>query len=379
MACPMMKTIRTPRPRSHLKYLFLGWILLGCIAWHAEATYQFRVGDRLQILVMEHPDYSATMEVEPDGHITYYFGEVTAAGRSPEQLAEVIREQLTSYISQPVVAVIPRIRNDGFFVLGAVGQPGDYPLPADGEISLIQALAISGGLQAESANTSRIEILRPKEGESKIYDLSTPQVREVTIHAGDVVWVQRLGQIHVSGQVQTPGSFFIRQPVNVARALALAGGPLYDIADTSKISIYGADGSDVILDSQKENPNKYILKNGDVVYVPHAYQETKLFVLGYVHNPGSHEVKRPVTPLEAVALGGGVIEAVADLKNARLIRANGTVETLNLLDFFEGQMTEPTLLYPGDTLQVPRKRQINWSLVLSLLSVVSVTVSILRR
>jgi len=64
-------------------------------------------GDGLQIFVWDHPDLSTTVQVRPDGRIsTPLVEDLTAAGRSPTQLARDVEAVLSDYVRSPVVTVI---------------------------------------------------------------------------------------------------------------------------------------------------------------------------------------------------------------------------------------------------------------------------------
>lgn len=357
-------------------------LLLVCLAFSSlslssEAVYQAQPGDRLQIVVMGYPDYSILVEVRPDGYITYFGGELRAADKNIDDLAASIRERLVAYIPQPMVAVLPTRQGKQFFVLGEVTTPGPYPMPMGRPLSLMQAVGAAGGPRGSSADLSRVDLLRSVTGPVETYDLSAIPPVSVEVSAGDVIWIRRLPQIQVSGQVQNPGSFVVARAVSLAEALALAGGAVHDFADTTHLEIHRADGSTTSTDLLSEPAT--ILRDGDMLHVPHAYQEQRIFVLGNVHSPGAYEVKAPISPLEAMALAGGAVEGAANLEKVWLIRQNGETSRLDLEAAYEGQANELLLLRPGDTLQIPRRRQINWSLILSLLSIVSVTVNLIQK
>ena len=174
--------------------------------------------------------------------------------------------------------------------------------------------------------------------------------------------------------------------IRIDHALARAGGPIYDEADLSALVIVRAAGEkiEVSLSEQfwrdvKDGNNNHYLYDGDVLYVPDAYKIEKVYVLGYVQNPGPQKVRGPMTPMQAIALAGGVKEE-ADIEKARIVRKNGSVQVVNLKQDKSRPLDNPeVLLYGGDTLEIPKRFLINWSLILSFISVASVAVGILMR
>ena len=96
--------------------------------------------------------------------------------------------------------------------------------------------------------------------------------------------------------------------------------------------------------------------------------------LATCENPGEHKVRGPIAPLKAIALAGGR-EKGANLEKVKITRKDGTVQEVNLNAPQEAEI----LLYPGDMLDIPKGRQINWSVVLSFITVTSALVSILTR
>jgi protein involved in polysaccharide export with SLBB domain len=103
-------------------------------------------------------------------------------------------------------------------------------------------------------------------------------------------------------------------------------------------------------------------------------------VLGYVHNPGAYKIRRPVTPLEALALAGGAIMEAANLEKVKVRKTDGSIQLVDITSYYK-EMQSPldVKLYPGDTIEISKRFQLNWSQILTLLSVVSITVSIVRR
>jgi polysaccharide export outer membrane protein len=121
----------------------------------------FRIGreDVLDIAVWRDGDLSRVLPVRPDGFISIpILGDVKAEGRTPVELAELIRNGLTPYVLEPKVTVIVReVNSSRVYVTGEVSRPGSYPLR--GRVSMLQAVALAGGFSA-FADTGGILLIR---------------------------------------------------------------------------------------------------------------------------------------------------------------------------------------------------------------------------
>ena len=94
-----------------------------------------------------------------------------------------------------------------------------------------------------------------------------------------------------------------------------------------------------------------------VLFVPNAIKIEKIYVTGYVREPGAQDVRGPVTINKAIASAGG-FEDEADANKLFIHRADGTNIEHN---YVVGK--DETLLYPGDTLEVKKRFQLNWGLI----------------
>src|SRR5580765_2152055 len=76
-------------------------------ATQAVKAYQIGVDDVVQVSVWRNPELGITVPVRPDGKISVpLIGDVAAGGRTPEQVADDIKQKLTAYVRDPQVAVI---------------------------------------------------------------------------------------------------------------------------------------------------------------------------------------------------------------------------------------------------------------------------------
>lgn len=123
------------------------------------AEYRFVAGDKVRIEVYKDAQLSQSVQIRPDGKITMpLIGDVTAVNQTPTELRQTITQSLKEYMTNPSVTVIVvETVVPTAYVMGEVRTPGSVPL--QGEISVLQALALSGGL-TEFAKSGDIRVLR---------------------------------------------------------------------------------------------------------------------------------------------------------------------------------------------------------------------------
>jgi polysaccharide export outer membrane protein len=123
------------------------------------AEYRLVTGDKVRIEVYKDTQLSQSVQIRPDGKITMpLIGDVTAVNQTPTELRQRITESLKEYMTNPSVTVIVvETVVPTAYVMGEVRSPGAVPLQRD--LSVLQALALSGGL-TEFAKSGDIRILR---------------------------------------------------------------------------------------------------------------------------------------------------------------------------------------------------------------------------
>ncbi|MFZ5760588.1 MAG: polysaccharide biosynthesis/export family protein [Thermodesulfobacteriota bacterium] len=124
-----------------------------------EKDYLIGVGDVLEVQVWQEPDLSRTVKVRLDGRISLPLtGDIQAAGKSVEELDRLLEEKIAALVTEPAVSVIlVENRSRRYYVVGQVGQPGEFPI--EYPLTLLQAIARSGGFQ-EWAKREEIRVVR---------------------------------------------------------------------------------------------------------------------------------------------------------------------------------------------------------------------------
>ena len=155
-------------------------------AFH-EATiqpYRLDAGDRLRITVFEQTGLTNTYSVDQAGYVAFpLIGSVPARGRTIQELESVIAAKLLQgYLREPDVSIeVDRYRS--IFVMGEVGQAGQYSYVAG--MTVQNAIAVAGGFSPR-ANQANVDVTRKING-----DIMTGRVTiSDPILAGDTIYVR---------------------------------------------------------------------------------------------------------------------------------------------------------------------------------------------
>ncbi len=126
------------------------------------SDYIIGADDTLHISVWKEPDLTETLPVRPDGKISMpLLGDVEAAGKTPLDLGDSIREKLKKYISDPrVTVVVTAMNSQRIFITGEVNKPGAVALLP--HMTILQALSTAGFTQF--ANLKGVYLLRNENG-----------------------------------------------------------------------------------------------------------------------------------------------------------------------------------------------------------------------
>ncbi len=181
--------------------------------------------------------------VKPDGQVYLpVLGAVPAQGLTVIQLQDELRERLTKYKANPFVSVdLLEARSQKFYVLGAVGSPGVYPV--DGSVTLLEGFSAAGG-PSDDADLQNAYVIR----ESKILPVSLADIlirgdtsRNVRMRHGDLVFVpsRKDAEVYVLGEVLQPGPVRMDDGrISLITALSMARGLRPETADENLIQIY---------------------------------------------------------------------------------------------------------------------------------------------
>ncbi|WDZ77818.1 polysaccharide export protein [Ensifer adhaerens] len=171
----------------------LSMLLSGCTSYQpapkafSEATiqpYRLDSGDRLRINVFEQAGLSGTYTVDQAGYVAFpLIGTVASRGKTLPELEGMIAAKLRQgYLRDPDVTIeVDRYRS--VFIMGEVGQAGQYAYVPG--MTVQNAIAVAGGFSPR-ANQSNADITRKING--RIITGRVPITDAVL--AGDTIYVR---------------------------------------------------------------------------------------------------------------------------------------------------------------------------------------------
>jgi polysaccharide export outer membrane protein len=133
--------------------------------------YVIGAGDSLSVFVYHNPDLSEPgVAVRPDGRIsTPLIDDITAAGKTPTQLANDIQDRLKKYIQDPTVTVIVRSfigpADRLIKVIGEATAPDAIPY-RDG-MTLLDVMIATKGVTKYAAGNRAVIIRRQADGKQE--------------------------------------------------------------------------------------------------------------------------------------------------------------------------------------------------------------------
>jgi polysaccharide export outer membrane protein len=164
-------------------------------------NYVLQPPDQIVVQCSEVPEIHGQAQlIRPDGKISFEdIGEIEAAGRTPEQLANILRGKVLELYKlegdKPVDIRIISYQSKKYYVLGQVAQPG--PQVYSGRDTVFSALALTQ--PTPQAWIDRIQIIRPsrdKNVKAKIFEVNWDrmgahgeQSKDVLLQEGDVIYV----------------------------------------------------------------------------------------------------------------------------------------------------------------------------------------------
>ncbi|MEO7495726.1 MAG: SLBB domain-containing protein, partial [Massilia sp.] len=123
--------------------------------------------------------------------------------------------------------IVTTLASQQVSVLGQVNRPGRYPV--DGKRSLLDILALAGGIGADGSDT--VSLVRTRNGKTVKDSIDVVQMvragaldTNVEVAGGDMIFVERAPRFYIVGEVQRPGAFRIERQMTVLQALSAGGG-----------------------------------------------------------------------------------------------------------------------------------------------------------
>ncbi|MBL8330813.1 MAG: polysaccharide export protein EpsE [Rubrivivax sp.] len=198
----------------------------------ATAQYKLAPGDGIRVFVYQNADLSLELRLTESGTVSYpLLGSINLSGLTVNQAEQRIADGLRDgkFVNRPQVTVtLLQVRGNQVSILGQVNRPGRYPLET-GEVRLTDIIATAGGIAVTGADS--VTVVGTRNGAPYRVAVDLPGVfgvgrrgDDIIMRDGDVIWVDRLPQIYLYGEVQRPGPARLERDMTVMQALATAGG-----------------------------------------------------------------------------------------------------------------------------------------------------------
>lgn len=332
--------------------------------------YVLSPDDQLDIAVLGHEDFKASVTVLPDGTFDYpVIGKVRAAGLTVDGLRQALTRGLSGDLNQPDVTVTLRAgRPRKVSLLGAGAKTaGQYDYHQG--MHLLDLLALSGGPVAAPEMTQAVLVTGGGQGSVPI---SLPRLlsgadssQNLPLAPGDILFLtprEALAQVQVIGEVQKPGAYDVKADgASLLSVVTQAGGPTPKAALTQAQVMHGGQVTTYdlrpLLTSDLNAPTgKVRLAPGDVLLVP--TNAAHILALGEVGTKGVFPIPDGETlPLTVALAQVGGITGDGDKKNVDIVRrgpdGKPVVLVVNADDLLKGRgnVPDPTL-QNGDILYV---------------------------
>ena len=160
-----------------------------------EDGYGLQPGDVIRVNVWREDGLDQGVLVRPDGGISFPLaGDLSAEGKTIEEVTQAIARELSEYIPNPVVTVsLEQNEGNRIYVTGRVKQPGVFLI--NRPVDIMQAIAMAGGL-TPFADMDDIKVLRREKGVQRAIPFDYKAVRKgealeqnILLRAGDTIVV----------------------------------------------------------------------------------------------------------------------------------------------------------------------------------------------
>ena len=164
-----------------------------------ESGYKIAPMDTLSVRVFGMADLTGDYQVDLRGNVSLpLVGDVAAMNLTPAQLDDVLTKKYgEKYLENPDISVgIKESAGRNVTVDGAVRKGGMFPIL--GPMTLMQAVALAGGIDDETANPRRVAIFRTIDGQRQaaafdLVSIRRGEMEDPPVYSGDIVVVDGSG------------------------------------------------------------------------------------------------------------------------------------------------------------------------------------------
>jgi polysaccharide export outer membrane protein len=164
-----------------------------------DQNYKIAPMDTLTIRVFGMPDLTGDYQVDLLGNLSMpLIGDIAATDKTPSQLDQLLTARYgEKYLENPDISVGVKASTGRIVTVdGAVRKGGAFPVA--GPLSLMQAVALAGGADPDTANMHRVAIFRTINGQRQAaaFDLISIQrgeMKDPSVYSGDIIIVDGSG------------------------------------------------------------------------------------------------------------------------------------------------------------------------------------------
>lgn len=283
-----------------------------------DSRYRIGPGDVLDIRILNRPNLSReAIRVEGNGMIRMPLidNEIMAGCKTEGELAKEIADKYTKFYKNPQVDVfIKEYKSKQVAVIGAVNEQSRFELQR--RIRLLELLTYAKGPSPKAGQTINIvhsppalSCALPGAADEPDVPFSSYKLSETMmgmpdanpwIEPGDIITLPEAPQAYVVGNVFSPLTIPLKEPVTLSRAIAMAGGTKQD-TKKDKVRILrqepgSAASKEMIVDLsaiEKKRAEDIVLLPNDIVDVPLSSGKSLLrsLISGVVPNVASLPVR----------------------------------------------------------------------------------------
>jgi len=257
-----------------------------------DSVYRIGPGDVLDIRVYNKPQLARdAVRVEGTGMIRMPLieADIQAACKTESELAKEISTRYAKYYKNLHVDVfIKEYHSKQVAIIGAVNDQSRFELQR--RVRLLELLTYAKGPSTKAGQTINIvhgqmsSICQAAEGDDLNKTFSSYRLSDTLrgdpianpyLEAGDIVTLPEADQVYVVGNVFTPISIALKEPVTLSNAIAMAGGLKQDTKKDKIRIVRQEPGSttkkEIIVDLgaiEKHRADDPVLEANDIIDVP---------------------------------------------------------------------------------------------------------------
>jgi len=271
-------------------------------------------------------------------------GPITLAGLTFSEASSLITKKVKSeLIGTDIFITLSELRSIDIYLVGAAYKPGVYAVSALSTIT--NALFASGG-PSEVGSLRNIQLKRNgklvKEFDLYSLLLKGDTSNDVRLQQGDVIFIPLLkATVQVSGSVQRPGKFEIKEGEKISDLYEYAGFQnVNGRLEINEIDLENSERKTEIYSLNDKNILDRLLKGSDAFYITNSSNllSKTMAITGEVNFPGTYSINDGDTILSIIERAGGLkdnaytIGAVFTREDVAAMQAVGFQKSAEILE-----------------------------------------------